>query len=187
MSTRLIGYARTSTTSQRLELQTEVLEARGCDPIFTDHGRPGTTLRRPGFTAMIEQLRPGDVIMTWRLDRLSRSTRDLRLLLEQFTPLGVTIRTVQESIDTATDEGQVHYGFVAMLADVERRITSQRVRRSQQHAGPYTGKPRGRPRKLTDEQIWEIHERLRTESITRVAIAEELGVTYRTLARYLAA
>jgi DNA invertase Pin-like site-specific DNA recombinase len=71
-----IGYARVSTKEQNLSMQIDALEKEGCKRIFQEK-IGGAKADRPQLRKMIEQLREGDVIITWKLDRLGRSLRDL--------------------------------------------------------------------------------------------------------------
>ena len=68
----LIGYARVSTQEQTLDLQRDALQQAGCERLFTDTVS-GTKAERPGLNEALKQLRPGDVFVVWRLDRLGRS------------------------------------------------------------------------------------------------------------------
>ena len=65
----LIGYARVSTRDQNLDLQIEALQSIGCDKIFSDKAS-GSRFEREGLSQALEQLREGDLLVVWRLDRL---------------------------------------------------------------------------------------------------------------------
>jgi len=71
-----IGYARVSTQDQKLDLQLKSLKTAGCQKIFREKVS-GFNRQRPEFQRMLDQIRPGDIIVVWKLDRLARSTRDL--------------------------------------------------------------------------------------------------------------
>jgi DNA invertase Pin-like site-specific DNA recombinase len=72
-----IGYARVSTQYQRLDVQHEVLTTRsGCDKTFDDT-LSGKVSNRPGLQKALEQLRKGDTLVVWKLDRLGRSVKQL--------------------------------------------------------------------------------------------------------------
>ena len=71
-----IGYARVSTRDQKLDLQLNSLKKAGCRKIFREKVS-GFNRQRPEFQRMLDQIRPGDIIVVWKLDRLARSTRDL--------------------------------------------------------------------------------------------------------------
>ena len=72
-----IGYARVSTIEQNLDLQIRALKAAGAEKIFTDQGVSGASVIKPAYFEALAFARPGDEIMVWKLDRLSRSLRDL--------------------------------------------------------------------------------------------------------------
>src|ERR1039457_6310451 len=69
----LIGYARVSTSDQKLNLQRDALKAAGCTRIFTDRGVSGATNQRPGLARALAFLKPGYTLIVWKLDRLGRS------------------------------------------------------------------------------------------------------------------
>ena len=71
-----IGYARVSTVDQNLDLQMQALKKAGCKKIFREK-ISGASRERPELQRMIDQVRQGDTIVVWKLDRLARSTRDL--------------------------------------------------------------------------------------------------------------
>ena len=69
-----IGYARVSTTDQRLDLQLDALQRAGCERIFTDQVS-GARSDRPGLEGAASHLRAGDTLVVWKLDRLGRTVR----------------------------------------------------------------------------------------------------------------
>lgn len=97
----LIGYARVSTHDQHLHLQEDALREIGCEKIFVDEVS-GTVSSRPGLDKLKEQLRSGDTLVVWRLDRLGRSIRDLIDWVTTLENEGVGFKSLQESIDTTT-------------------------------------------------------------------------------------
>jgi DNA invertase Pin-like site-specific DNA recombinase len=94
-----IGYARGSTLDQNLDLQVQALRKAGCRRIFREKVS-GASRERPEFQRMIDQLRRGDTVIVWKLDRLARSTRDLLETMETLRqagrPLSVAVRTLGE-------------------------------------------------------------------------------------------
>lgn len=76
-----IGYARVSTLDQTLDVQMQALRKSGCKTIFRERVS-GDSRKRPEFQRMLDQLRQGDTVIMWRLDRLARSTRDLLQRME---------------------------------------------------------------------------------------------------------
>lgn len=93
------GYARISTTQQDEALQRDALQAAGVDRIYVDQAS-GSTASRPALDEMLGQLRAGDTVVIWRLDRLGRSLRHLIDLIAELEDRGVGLRSLTESIDT---------------------------------------------------------------------------------------
>jgi hypothetical protein len=103
----LLGYARVSTTDQQPHLQVDALERAGCYRVFTETAS-GALADRPVLEQVLDQLRPGDTLVVWKLDRLGRS---LRHLVETVTALAdreVAFRSLQEQVDTTTPGRQAH-------------------------------------------------------------------------------
>ena len=99
-----IGYARVSTKEQSLHLQEDALKKEGCTKIYSEH-ISGAKSDRPQLDELISQVRKGDIIVVWKLDRLGRSLRDLVNLVAQFQDLGVGFKSLQDNIDTTTPTG----------------------------------------------------------------------------------
>ena len=95
----LIGYARVSTHDQNLDLQTDALEAAGCEKIFVDE-LSGASAVRPGLQRAIEAVRKGDALVVWRLDRLGRSLRDLIELVGQLDEMMYLVGRLGELCQT---------------------------------------------------------------------------------------
>lgn len=68
----IIGYARVSTDDQNLDAQTDALQAAGVERIFSEK-ISGSMRKRPELDKLLDQLRPGDVIVVTKYDRLARS------------------------------------------------------------------------------------------------------------------
>ena len=103
----LLGYARVSTQDQDASLQLDALKAAGCIKVFTDKAS-GSLDRRPQLDRLLDQLRPGDTVVVWRLDRLGRSLKHLIQLIEDLAEKGVGFRSLTEGMDTTTAGGQAH-------------------------------------------------------------------------------
>ena len=125
---RLVGYARVSTGGQELDLQLDAFQKLGIAKalIFTDKAS-GATRDRPGLDACLHELRRGDVLLVWRLDRLGRSVRHLVTLIDQLQEMGVGFRSVCDgAIDTTTPSGELIFHVFSVLAQFERRLATQR-------------------------------------------------------------
>jgi DNA invertase Pin-like site-specific DNA recombinase len=122
----LLGYARVSTSDQHPELQVDALTAAGCYRVFTDRAS-GASTDRPELTTVLDQLRPGDTLVVWKLDRLGRSLRHLVDTITCPAERGVGFRSLQESIDTTTPGGKLVFHVFAALAEFERDLVRERT------------------------------------------------------------
>src|SRR5665213_1949178 len=112
----LIGYARVSTTDQDASLQLDALRAAGCLKVFTDKAS-GSLDRRPQLDRLLDQLRPGDTVVVWRLDRLGRSLKHLIQLIEDLAEKDVGFRSLTEGMDTTTSGGKLVFQIFGALAE----------------------------------------------------------------------
>ena len=111
----LLGYARVSTAEQNADLQTDELTAAGCWRVYVDHAS-GALDRRPQLDRVLEDLRPGDTLVVWRLDRLGRSLRHLIDTVTALDQRQVGFRSLRESIDTTTPGGRLVFHVFGALA-----------------------------------------------------------------------
>ena len=102
---KLIGYARVSTLEQNAALQHDALTAAGCWRVFTDRVS-GVTEDRPELGRALEQLRDGDTLVVWRLDRLGRSLRHLIDVVTGLAGDGVGFRSGLRARDRHLSDGQ---------------------------------------------------------------------------------
>jgi len=146
----LLGYARVSTAEQTADLQTDELTAAGCWKVFVDQAS-GVLDRRPELDRVLEQLRPGDTLVVWRLDRLGRSLRHLIDTVTALDEHGVGFRSLRESIDTTTAGGRLVFHIFGALAQFEREIIRDRTVAGLA-AARARGRRGGRPSKLSADQ-----------------------------------
>jgi len=99
-----IGYARVSTEDQHVDLQLDALTRAGCQRLFCEKVS-GAGHQRPELLRMLEQLRAGDTVVVWKLDRLARSTRELLATVETIREAGATFRSVSEPWADTTSHG----------------------------------------------------------------------------------
>src|SRR5215211_4219074 len=100
----LLGYARVSTADQQPQLQVDALERAGCYRVFTETAS-GARSDRPVLEQVLDQLRPGDTLVVWKLARLGRSLRHLVDTVTELAERGIGFRSLQEAIDTTTPGG----------------------------------------------------------------------------------
>jgi DNA invertase Pin-like site-specific DNA recombinase len=140
----LIGYARVSTTEQSLDLQLDALKKAGCERVFSDV-MSGSKDRRPELDKCLRLLRPGDVLMVWKLDRLGRSMRHLVNVIGDLEARDIGFKALTGDIDTTTPTGRLLLGILASLAEFERSLIVERVRAGMAAAkarGVHCGRPR---------------------------------------------
>jgi DNA invertase Pin-like site-specific DNA recombinase len=101
----LIGYARVSTNEQDTTAQASALKAAGCERIFREKATGGRW-NRPELQRLLDHLRKGDVLVVWKLDRLSRSLRDVLTIMERIQEAKAGFRSLTEAIDTTTPAGR---------------------------------------------------------------------------------
>lgn len=123
----LIGYARVSTEDQSLRLQTDALKAAGCS-IIREEKKSGAAKIRPELDMAIKDLRPGDTLLVWRIDRLARSGRELYARLEQIEQAGAGFKSLQEGFDFSTSTGRFVLGILGLVAELERQMTIERTK-----------------------------------------------------------
>jgi DNA invertase Pin-like site-specific DNA recombinase len=178
-----IGYARVSTDEQNLALQTDALAKAGCAKIFQDQ-ISGIKTKRPGFDEALSYLRPGDVLVVWRLDRLGRSLKSLIETINWLEEKGVGFQSLQESIDTTTSGGKLIFHIFGALAEFERNLIRERTRAGLA-AARARGRNGGRPKSL-DKKKQEWLYRLYDEKQHSIQeLCELVGVSKSTLYAYL--
>lgn len=138
---RLIGYARVSTQEQDLSLQLDALEKAGCkkSEIFVDK-TSGSKTERVGLQKCLEEIKSGDTLVVWRLDRLGRSMIHLVTLIEDLLIRQIGFKSICDgAIDTTTASGEFVFNIFSSLAQFERRLIQERTK-----AGLDAARARGR-------------------------------------------
>ncbi len=181
-----IGYARVSTKEQNLSLQLDTLEKEGCEQIFHEK-ITGSKTKRPELDNMLSNLRKGDVVVIWKLDRLGRSLKDLVNLMTQLQNKGVGLLSLNDHINTTTPTGKLTFHLFAALAEFERDIISERTQAGLVAArarGRKGGRPKGLSQKAEHTAI--IAQRLyEEENLSVQQICDQLSIAKRTFYKYL--
>jgi len=184
-SGRIIGYARVSTEDQHLDLQINALKLAGCNAIFEDRGISATAKRRPGFEKALSHLQTGDVFVVWKMDRAFRSLKNALNILEEFENRAIEFRCLTEDIDTTTPMGKCMYQIRHAFSELERNLIRERTKAGME-AARQRGARLGRPKKLSRCQIIQMQGLLQREpEITPIMIADQFGVSLRTIYREL--
>ena len=178
-----MGYARISTAGQNTDAQHDALTAAGCERIFTDMAS-GKLARRPRLDALLDYVRPGDVVVVTKLDRLGRSLRDLLDLTATLAARGVDLRVLHQGIDTTGPTGKLTFAILGAVAEFERDLISERT-----HEGLVAARARGRKggrRPVLSEAKVAHARKLRDGGEhTMAQIAELVGCSRATLYRVL--
>jgi DNA invertase Pin-like site-specific DNA recombinase len=179
------GYARVSTDDQSSDLQLTALKRAGCKKIFQDEGISGATTKRPALLRCLKALKHGDTLTVWKLDRLGRSVRDLITMLDDLRDREVKFHSLTEHIDTATPTGRAMWQMIAILAELERSLISERTRAGVK-AAKVRGVKFGRKLKLTRQQTRQALK-LMDQGERVQDIAGSFNVSKATLYRSIAA
>lgn len=178
-----LAYARVSTGDQDARLQHDALTAAGCYRIFTDTAS-GALQSRPQLDQLMDQLRPGDTLVVWRLDRLGRSIRHLIDQLSELQARGIEFRSLQENIDTSSPGGRLVFHIFASSAEFERDLIRERTNAGLA-AARARGRTGGRPPRLTPYQVATAKKLYEQQDMTVAQIGEVLGVSRSTIYRAL--
>ena len=175
-----LGYARVSTSEQDTQAQKAALLAAGCERVFDEVGSGGR-FDRPELHRLLDHLRPGDVLVVWKLDRLSRSLKDLLLLLERVDRAGASFQSLTEAVDTSTAAGRMLMQMLGTFSEFERSMLRERTLAGLKSARA-AGRRIGRPRTLDDNQEHEIIKML-ASGRTAADAARLVGVSRSTVSR----
>ncbi len=177
-----VGYARVSTEEQSLALQIDALRRAGCATIFRDAAVSGGKFSRPSLDRLLAEVKPGDVLVTWRLDRLGRSLSHLIALVSALKERGVGFVSLCEAIDTETASGRLLFHVMGALAEFERALISERTRAGML-AARERGASLGRPHRLAAAQVETARSTLRAGTATLTELAVRMRVSRPTLTR----
>src|SRR5438094_8606923 len=123
----LIGYARVSKDDQETAAQVAALKAVGCERMYREKASGGRW-DRPELHRLLDHLRKGDVLVVWKLDRLSRSLRDVLTIMERLAEAEAGFRSLTEAIDTTTPAGRLMMQLGGAFAEFERAMLRERTK-----------------------------------------------------------
>lgn len=179
----LIGYARVSTGEQNLDLQIDALKQAGCERIFADQ-LSGVKMNRPQLIEALKILRAGDMLLVWRLDRFSRSIKDLIASLDDLQQKGIGFKSLHENIDTTTATGKLIFHIFGALAEFERNLNHERTMAGL-NAARARGKFGGRKRTVSREKVKIAASLMKDKNNMIEDICKTLGISRATLYRYV--
>lgn len=182
----LVGYARVSTIDQNPDRQIEKLESLKVEKLFVDKAS-GKNTSRPGFQAMMNYVREGDVLVICSMDRLARNLFDLLSITKELQEKGVAVRFLKENIDLSpTGEtsaiSKLLLSMMGAVAEFERSLIKER-----QREGIALAKAKGiyRGRKPLDQTKIQEAQKLITQGVPRAKVARDLKIGRTSLYRYL--
>jgi DNA invertase Pin-like site-specific DNA recombinase len=181
-----IGYARVSTSDQNLDLQSRALTEYGCTTIYQEK-ISGKNTDRPELKKLLKNLKKGDQVVVWKLDRLGRSLRDLVDLVALFNEKEVNFISLHDHIDTTTATGRFTFNIFASLAEFEREIIRERTKAGLD-AARARGRKGGRPKGLSPENLQLALTALDLHDTGKYAISEianRLQMPIATCYRYI--
>ena len=181
----LIGYARVSTGDQSLTLQIDALDEERCERVFQDQVS-GIANTRPNLNQALNFARSGDTLVVWRLDRLSRSLRDLIETVTLLESRGVQLKSPHESIDTASSSGKLIFHLFGALAEFERNLIRERTQAGLQ-AARARGRKGGRPKALDSNQRNLVVKLYDERKHSVVQICRMMNISKPTLYKYVRA
>ena len=157
------------------------LKTAGCERIYREKASGGRW-DRPELHRLLDQLRKGDVLVVWKLDRLSRSLRDVLTIMERLGGSGSGFRSLTEAIDTTTPAGRMMMQMVGAFAEFERTMLKERTKAGLD-AARKEGRIGGRRPKLTPQQQVEIRKMVSKGDKTAADAARLFKIHLATVSR----
>lgn len=176
-----IGYARVSTQEQETRAQIDALTKAGVDAVHEEK-RSGANLRRPVLDKLLRNLKRGDVLVVYKLDRIARSLKHLLSIIDRLQERGAGFESLTEHIDTTSPAGRLMIQMLGAFAEFEREMIRERTKSGMQ-AAKKRGVRLGRPRSLECEDERRVVRQWRTGNYTLAALAHEYGVHLSSIKR----
>lgn len=143
----LVGYARVSSVEQETTLQRDALRAAGVRKVFEE--KRSAVVVRPALESALQALRPGDVLVVYKVDRVARSLSDLLAIMRRIEVAAAGFRSLTEPIDTSTPAGRLMLQLLGAFAEFERSLIRERSMAGQE-AARLRGARIGRPRSMSE-------------------------------------
>ncbi len=181
-----IGYARVSTKDQNFDLQIDDLGKAGCQKIYKEVVS-GSKTERVVLEEVLRNLRSGDVLVIWKLDRLGRSLKHLIELVAQLIERGIGLQSLNDPLDTTSSQGRLIFNIFASLAEFERDLIRERTQAGLS-AARARGKNGGRPKgisKKAEATSYAASALYNEGKLSVQEISDQLGISKSTLYSYL--
>jgi DNA invertase Pin-like site-specific DNA recombinase len=176
----LIGYARVSSIGQNTATQEAKLRASGCTLIRTETVSGGSRNGRNELASILDFIRPGDVLIVVKLDRLGRNTRDVLNLVHELEEKGASLRVLEPAIDTGGPMGRMVLTVLGMVAEMELGFILDR-QRAGIDAAKAKGIYKGRPATFDRARIVSLRKEGMGASDIAKAVGCKRGNVYKTL------
>lgn len=179
--TRKIGYARVSTKEQKLDMQIDALKKEGCDLIFQEK-ISGLKSDRPEFKKCMEELKHGDILIVYNIDRIGRSFMDLIKIIYGLHDKGILFKSLNDPLfDLTNASGQLGLNIIASVKAYEVKITQERSAHGVQ-AAKLKGIKFGRRKKNYDHpDIITAVSYYNNSNLPKTRVALNLGICRKTL------
>ncbi|NDI33149.1 recombinase family protein [Chengkuizengella sediminis] len=151
----IIGYARVSTKDQGLENQMEALNEYGCERIYSEK-QSGIKSAREELIKTLDNLRTGDSLVVYKIDRLARSTFDLYKIARELDERSISLVFIKEQIDFSTPSGKLMFTMLGAIVEFERDLIKERTAEGRERAkaqGKHMGRPSQDPKKIQQALI----------------------------------
>jgi len=182
----IFGYSRVSKgDDQNARLQIKAFKEAGVEKIFEENASGGRW-DRPVLHEMMNQLRENDIVIVWKLDRLSRSLKDLLVIMEKIDQAGSGFKSLTEAIDTTTPAGRMMMQMVGSFAEFEREMIRERTKAGLD-AARAEGRIGGRRPKLRKDQRKDIADNVISGRKSGADMARLYNVSEATISRVVAA
>jgi len=181
-----IGYARISTKDQNFDLQIDALTEAGCGKIYKEIVS-GSRSDRVVLDDLLQNIRPKDVLVVWKLDRLGRSLKHLVELVSDLNEKNVGFQSLNDPVDTTSSQGRLIFNIFASLAEFERDLIRERTQAGLSAArarGKMGGRPKGIPQKA-ESTTYAAAALYKEGKLSVQEICSQLGISKSTLYSYL--
>jgi DNA invertase Pin-like site-specific DNA recombinase len=180
-----VGYARVSTSGQKLDVQLDRL--KDCDRIFKEKVSAASRDKRPELKGALDFVRVGDIFIVTKLDRLARSVVDLSNIVQLLEEKDVGLVVLDQGIDTTTIYGKLQLNILGAIGEFERGLIRERSMEGRMRAVA-KGVRFGVRAKLCDEDIEDLVRLFETDELSKADLAEIYGISkssvYRLYADY---
>ncbi|TIK69733.1 recombinase family protein [Stenotrophomonas maltophilia] len=182
----IVGYARVSSAGQSLEVQLDKLSSAGCTRVYQEKRSGRQAENRPALQEALDYVRDGDVLVISRLDRIARSVLDLAKIADRLKRKNVSLRVLDQGLDTTSSEGMLMFNLLGAFAEFEADIRAERQRDGIALAQK-NGTKFGRKKALTEAQEERMRKMRLEEGFSIDQLAERFAIGRSSVYRALQA